>query len=164
MKLTRRAVVAGGLISLAGCGGPRFLTYDGPPVTSIVVQKGRRQLHLLNEERTLRTFRFQLGFAPVGHKQFRGDGKTPEGIYRINRRNPQSSFHLSLGISYPNTQDVAYARARGRSPGGDIFIHGTPQEHVGQRDWTAGCIAVRNHEVEDIYAMVRDGTPILLYA
>ncbi|TDA88068.1 hypothetical protein E0702_16775, partial [Halomonas marinisediminis] len=85
-----------------------------------------------------------LGFAPHGHKQVEGDGKTPEGRYRIDRRNPNSSFHLSLGISYPNTADVARARAMGQSPGGNIFIHGQPNLLGPQTEenWTAGCIAV----------------------
>lgn len=157
----------GGALALAGCAGdtdgpPRFLSYSGPPVTSVVVRKADRRLFLLNETRTLKDYGIQLGFSPEGHKRFEGDGKTPEGLYWIDRRNPRSQFHLSLGISYPNEEDRAYARARGRSPGGDIFIHGTPRRHRRSKDWTAGCIAVLNNEIEEIYAMVRDGTPILL--
>ena len=106
-----------------------------------------------------------LGFAPVGHKQVEGDGKTPEGTYVIDRRNPNSQYHLSIGISYPNRQDLETARAMGKSPGGDIFIHG--QKHASRRrktdgDWTYGCIAVSNTEMEQIYAMVRNGTPITI--
>ncbi len=85
----------------------------------------------------------------------------------IDRRNPNSEFHLSVGISYPNAADVAKAEAMGVDPGGDIFIHGQPNRAKGkrlpQRDWTAGCISVRNREIEQIFAMVRDGTPIYIH-
>lgn len=162
----RTLLLAGSAAALAGCGDapPRFLGYDGPPVTAIVAQKGRRRLYLMNEARVLKQYRFELGFAPVGHKQFQGDGKTPEGLYLIDRRNPRSEFHLSIGISYPNDADRAYARAQGRSPGGDIFIHGTPRRFRNRPDWTAGCLAVQNREIEEIFAMVPEGTPILIEA
>ena len=111
----------------------------------------------------MRTYEFELGFAPTEHKQFEGDGRTPEGAYLINRRNPNSRYHLSLGISYPDTDDAAYARSVGGSPGGEIFIHGTPINFLGQDDWTWGCIAVTNEEIEEIYAMVNNGTVIYIY-
>ncbi len=159
------ATGAGGLLFAAGCStGPRFLTYDGPEVTSILAFKGDRTLALLHHDQVLASHSFELGFNPVGHKQYEGDGRTPEGQYWIDRRNPRSSFHLSIGISYPNAEDQARAAALGRSPGGDIFIHGTPRKMRGKDDWTAGCIAVTNQEMEVIYAMVGDGTPIFLYA
>jgi murein L,D-transpeptidase YafK len=104
-----------------------------------------------------------LGFAPDGHKVVEGDGKTPEGLYRIDRRNPNSRFHLSLGISYPNAEDIRVAKSLGKSPGGEIFIHG--QKHPLRKDegdWTWGCIAVTNKEMEKLYAMVKDGTPIAI--
>lgn len=126
--------------------------------------KGRRELFLFHHDQMLKRYRFELGFAPEGHKRFEGDGRTPEGNYLVDRRNPNSAFHLSIGISYPNENDRAYAEAQGKSPGGDIFIHGTPDRYLGRRDWTAGCLAVTNREMEDIYAMVRDGTPITLTA
>lgn len=164
MTISRRALVAGGLLAVAGCTNSKFVSYDGPQVTSVLVLKGRRTLALFNGRTQLKAYRFQLGFRPVGHKEFRGDGRTPEGVYRIDRRNPESAYHLSVGISYPNQRDRARAMAVGRNPGGDIFIHGTPQEFVGKRDWTAGCLAVQNPEIEEIYAMVGEGTPIILYA
>lgn len=133
---------------------------DGKRVTMVVVHKERRMLYLLNKSDVLRAFRVELGFAPRGHKRFEGDGKTPEGMYRINRRNPRSKFHLSLGISYPDRNDYAYAAARGKSPGGDIFIHGTPRRHIGNRDWTAGCIAVPNSVMDLLFRVVPNGTPI----
>ncbi len=144
---------------LAGCG--KFASYDGPAVTQIVVNKADRRMYLLHGSEVLEAYEVGLGFAPVGDKTVRGDGRTPEGDYRIDRRNPQSQFYLSLGISYPNAEDVAYARSLGKSPGGDIFIHGRPWKYrKGGQDWTAGCIAVTNREMRQIYAMVRDGTPI----
>ena len=112
----------------------------------------------------LETFEFELGFrAPRGHKTFEGDGRTPEGYYFIDRRNPNSEFHLSLGISYPDAEDLARALEMELDPGGDIFIHGTPQMFRGKDDWTAGCIAVSNRDMEKIYAMVQTGTRIAIY-
>lgn len=134
-------------------------------MTGIVVNKGERRMYLLNDTRVLDDYRIKLGFAPEGHKQFEGDGKTPEGLYRIDRRNPNSRFHLSLGISYPNAQDRMVAAAMGKSPGGDIFIHG--QRHPMRKDtedWTWGCIAVSNDEIEKIYSMIEDGVPIAINA
>jgi murein L,D-transpeptidase YafK len=154
------AAVAAG--SLAGCSS-KFRSYDGPPVTGIIVSKAERRMYLLSGNTALRAFDIRLGGDPVGPKHVEGDGKTPEGAYFIDRRNPESSYHLSLGISYPSPQDMAYAQALGQRPGGDIFIHGTPREKRRGGDWTAGCIAVTNREMEDIYAMVGDGTPIYIY-
>ena len=165
MTITRRALLAGGAATLAACStGPVLRTYDGPAITSVIAVKQKRALMLLNGQTVMRSLHFELGFNPVGHKQFKGDGKTPEGTYRINRRNPNSAYHLSIGISYPNTTDWEYAQSLGRDPGGDIFIHGTPDTYLGKRDWTAGCVAVTTREIEDVYAMVRDGTPVFLYA
>lgn len=150
------------VLMLASCAAEtKFRTYTGPEVTQVIVSKSERQMHLLHHDRVLKTFPIDLGFAPQGHKHFEGDGRTPEGDYFIDRRNPNSSFHLSIGISYPNAADRAFARAHGKHPGGDIFIHGFPNGATPtRRDWTAGCIAVTNAEMEKIYAMVRDGTPI----
>lgn len=151
-------------LALAGCSS-KFKSYDGPEVTSIVLNKGERRLYLLNNEQVLKNYQFELGFAPVGAKEVEGDGKTPEGTYIIDRRNPNSSYHLSVGISYPNAQDIAEAKALGQSPGGEIFIHGQPNlVRAKGPDWTAGCIAVKNREIEEIYAMVKNGTVITLRA
>lgn len=149
---------------LAACGGSKFRTYDGPEVTRIEVWKAQRVMRLYHHDEVLKTYRVALGRVPDGHKRFEGDGKTPEGLYYIDRRNPNSNYHLSLGISYPNPRDVEVARAAGRSPGGDIFIHGRAGKHRGlPRDWTIGCIAVRDGEMEEIYAMVDDHTPIMIH-
>lgn len=154
----------------AGCSS-KFQTYNGPEVTSIVVNKGARRMYLLHHQEVLKEYKFGLGFAPTGDKKVRGDGKTPEGTYYIDRRNPNSDFHLSIGISYPNANDIAEARALGKEPGGDIFIHGRPNLTADRKkarkrgeDWTAGCIAVSNREIEEIYAMVQTGTVITLRA
>lgn len=145
---------------VAGCGSSKFRAYNGPEVTQLQLYKGSRDLYLLHNGKVLKHYKVDLGFAPVGHKQVEGDGRTPEGYYIIDRRNPNSSFHLSIGLDYPRPQDVAAARALGLSPGGDIFIHGEPKKFSRASDWTAGCIAVTNDEMEEIYSMVRDGTPI----
>ena len=164
--ISRRTLLGGAAAlaasSLAGC-STKFRAYDGPPVTGIVLNKGPRRLYLLSGNTTLRAFDIELGSNPVGHKRAEGDGRTPEGAYMIDRRNPNSQYYLSVGISYPNAQDLAYAQAMGFAPGGDIFIHGTPREKRRESDWTAGCIAVTNREIEDIYAMVPDGTPIFMF-
>ncbi len=159
-----RVLLAFVLLGALGACGSKFRTYDGPEVTRVVVFKEERRMYLMHGDTALRGFDFELGFAPTGHKVVEGDGRTPEGRYRIDRRNPNSSFHLSIGINYPNADDMARARALGRSPGGDIFIHGTPSRIGGRDDWTWGCIAVTDREMEDIYAMVRDGTVIDIYA
>jgi murein L,D-transpeptidase YafK len=147
-------------LGLSACSG-KFMRADGPPVTQVVVQKGERRMYLLNGSEVLKAYDVGLGFAPVGHKEKRGDGKTPEGDYTIDRRNPNSEFYLSIGIDYPRRHDTAAASEAGVNPGGDIFIHGRPWKYRdGGRDWTAGCIAVTNREMREIYAMVKDGTPI----
>lgn len=162
--MKRRIFTLGALAALAtgGCSS-KNRPYNGPEVTSIVVKKGERRMYLLHHDQVIKNVDFDLGFSPVGHKQIEGDGRTPEGVYFIDRRNPNSQFHLSLGISYPSPRDIEVARAFGKSPGGDIFIHGQPNKDKAKgRDWTAGCIAIKNREIEELYAMVRDGTPIYL--
>jgi murein L,D-transpeptidase YafK len=146
---------------LSACGS-KFRTYNGPEVTRVEVHKTDRKMYLLHHAEVLKTYDISLGFQPRGHKQFEGDGKTPEGVYYITHRNPRSRYHLSLGISYPNPVDRTYASTKGRSPGGDIFIHGHTGHKGNRGDWTVGCIAVRNREMEDIYAMVEPGTPIVI--
>lgn len=160
--MKRRHVVLGGVAAATlGACSSKFKTYDGPEVTYIVVNKEARRMYLFHHDTVLKDYVIDLGFAPAGHKTVQGDGKTPEGDYFIDRRNPNSQFHLSLGISYPNAEDVARARAAGDNPGGDIFIHGESKLwNLGKNDWTWGCIAVTNSQMEDIYAMVRNGTPI----
>lgn len=138
---------------------------EAPP-DLIVVRKAKREMLLLRDGRPLRTYAIALGRAPIGPKRRQGDGKTPEGFYRISGRNKNSSYHRSLRISYPSPDDLVRARRMGVSPGGDIMIHGLPNGlgRIGAahrtNDWTEGCIAVTNDEIEEIWRLVPDGTPI----
>ncbi|PYU91915.1 MAG: hypothetical protein DMG25_13380 [Acidobacteria bacterium] len=132
----------------------------------VVVAKGQRVLVLMSKENVLKTYHVALGKQPKGPKMREGDGKTPEGHYVIDRRNAKSRFHLALHISYPSVADVQNARKLGVSPGGDIMIHGLPSGwgwmgalHT-KWDWTDGCIAVTNAEIEEIWRAVPNGTPI----
>jgi murein L,D-transpeptidase YafK len=147
----------------AGCMQPTLSTSSSPEVTRIAVHKSKRRMYLLHHDQVVRGYDIDLGFAPDGHKTQEGDGRTPEGRYYIDRRNPNSAFYLSIGISYPNSADRAQAVTRGVSPGGDIFIHGTPREFRRKRDWTAGCIAVTDREMREIFAMVPMRTVIDIF-
>lgn len=131
-------------------------------IGKLVVRKSEREMDAYDESgRLLKTYPVSLGFNPKGHKQFEGDGKTPEGRYIINDRNPNSGYRKNLGVSYPNRQDKAYAASQGKSPGGDIKIHGLPNGSgsIGERhllkDWTNGCIAVTDEQVDELYRLVK---------
>lgn len=166
--LTRRGALAlaAGALGLAATPALAFTPPMGPRTTHIVVSKSKRVLELRRDQQVLRRYRVDLGFTPQGHKLASGDGRTPEGRYWIDRRNPRSEFHLSLGVSYPNAEDLARARTLGVNPGGDIMIHGEPvrKPKARARDWTAGCIAVSNAEIEEIWAMTPLGVPIIILA
>jgi murein L,D-transpeptidase YafK len=177
-------------LSLAGCGEDRYApattssqttddraaessaSHPAPPAAdtgevltadAVIVKKSERKLRLLHGGAVIATFGVGLGPNPQGTKMQQGDGRTPEGDYLLDWRNPQSRFHLSIHISYPNATDQAQAAARGVLPGGDIFIHGTPWlDNVDGFDWTNGCIAVTNADMDAIWAMVPDGTPITI--
>ncbi len=138
-------------------------------VDRILVSKARRELYLLKDDVVLKTYHVAFGMDPLGgHKHFEGDQKTPEGIYTIDSKNSKSAYYLSLHVSYPNADDIAYAKARGKSPGGDIMVHGfpvNPVSHIGAAtthpsDWTAGCIAVTDNEINEIYSLVKEQTTI----
>ncbi|MFT3690042.1 L,D-transpeptidase family protein [Paenirhodobacter sp.] len=166
--MQRRTLLMGlsGLTLLASCGGDsaKFLPYTGPKITQIQIYKAERKMYLISIDKVVKEYKIALGGNPVGKKRFEGDGKTPEGLYFIDRQNPRSAYHLSIGISYPNPQDRAYAESQGRKPGGDIFIHGRAGKDKGRgKDWTAGCIAVTDREIEDIYKMVSVGTPVWIF-
>ena len=167
-----RVFIAGVAVALvASCGGgdsskpSKMKSYSGPPVTQIVVKKGERKMYLVSGKTAIKSYQINLGNQPIGDKQYEGDGKTPEGLYFIDRFNPNSRYHLSVGISYPSAQDVAQAAALGLRPGGDIFIHGLGPEGraLNKADWTAGCIAVTDEEIEEIFAMLRPGVPVFIY-
>nr|WP_246237783.1 L,D-transpeptidase family protein [Caldichromatium japonicum] len=134
-----------------------------------MVRKSQRQLQLLSGDKVVRQYRVSLGGAPVGHKYREGDQRTPEGQYVLNWRNPNSNFYKAIHISYPNARDRELSRKLGYdNPGGMIMIHGLPnyiqsegmRRAYANRDWTQGCIAVQNHEMDEIWSLVKDGTPI----
>ena len=139
---------------------------DFPLADLVIIEKGARQLHLMQDGEPFRTFKIALGIVPVGDKQQEGDFKTPEGKYILDRRNPNSDYFLSIHISYPNAQDRREAAALGVSPGGAIMIHGQPnvptrsEAYYRTQDWTNGCIAVSNSDMIDIWLMVGEDTPI----
>jgi len=132
----------------------------------ILVEKSARRLTLFWRGRALKSYRVALGHAPVGRKQCQGDDRTPEGLYRIDARNSGSAYHRSLHVSYPNAGDAAAARRLGCRPGGDIMIHGIKNGYGwmgslhAKNDWTLGCIAVTDQEIEEIWAAVPNGTQV----
>ena len=139
-----------------------------PPLTGkvdrIVIEKAARRMQLYQGDSVVRTYQIALGFTPEGDKARQGDGKTPEGEFTIDRRNGSSAFHLSVGLDYPRPEDVKEAATGGYSPGGDIFIHGQPNALPKglklRGDWTAGCIAVSNTEMREIWAVTPIGTKV----
>lgn len=140
-----------------------------PLADSVIVRKGERRLFLMRNGAVLRSYKIALGLRPDGHKQFEGDLRTPEGKYRLVRRNPNSEYFLSILISYPNEDDVARARKQGQRPGGAIMIHGQPnlptrsKDYYATVDWTEGCIAVSNSDMVEIWLMTPPDTPIEIH-
>lgn len=139
-----------------------------PPLHAdrVVVLKKERTLQLVSRGKVIKAYKVALGGDPVGAKTKQGDHKTPEGIYILDFRNAHSKFHKAIHISYPSARDRAAARAQGVSPGGDVFLHGLPNGfgYLGAahrlKDWTDGCIAVTDAEIDEIWSAVADGTPI----
>lgn len=137
-------------------------------IDNILVEKSARKMYLRKGEKNIKEYNIRLGSEPIGHKEQEGDGKTPEGKYKIIGRNPKSAYHLSLRISYPNVVDKSRAATKKVSPGGDIMIHGFPNYAPdaffnlihNNYDWTAGCIAVTDEEIEEIWKLVSDETLI----
>ena len=143
-------------------------------IDEVRVYKAKRQVQVLQNGTVIKTYAMRLGFAPIGHKTTEGDGKTPEGSYTLDWRNPNSLFYKSLHISYPNANDTAQAQARGVSAGGDVMIHGSsnlpqgkPQQalydYLPREDWTHGCVAVSNQDMDELWAHVKNGTKIVIY-
>lgn len=137
-----------------------------PLADSVLVRKSERKLYLLRQGEILRTYKIALGARPEGHKLFEGDYRTPEGKYRLTRRNPNSEYFLSIQIDYPNPKDIARAKQQGYKPGGAIMIHGQPnaprktRDYYTNVDWTEGCIAVANSDMVEIWLMTPANTPI----
>jgi len=135
----------------------------------VEIFKRERRLELRRGGQLVRSYRVALGFAPECHKEREGDGRTPEGAYTIDARNPQSAFHLSLRISYPDAKDRAHARKLGVPPGGDIYIHGQPNGwrklFVGhpRKDWTTGCIALTDAEMRELWSLVPTGAHVVIH-
>jgi len=134
-------------------------------VSLVVVIKSERMLYLYADGAVIDYFPISLGDNPVGDKRHQGDMRTPEGVYTLDWRNPDSLYHRSMHISYPNAEDIARAQAFGLHPGSNIMIHGQPDYATEQRigDWTNGCIAVSNEAMDAIWELVPDGTPIHIY-
>jgi len=166
----KRALIVGviGVVVAAGAWAhwPRDPLPDGAIADRVVVLKAERRLELYDGSNLVRSYPVSLGRQPVGAKLQQGDKRTPEGAYTIDYRKPDSSYHRALHISYPRPDQVAAAAARGTSPGDLIMIHGLPNGigFVGRLhllfDWTVGCIAVTNRDIEEIWRVVPDGTPI----
>ena len=141
---------------------------EGAAIDKLVVYKSRRKMLAYSNGELLKTYTVSLGKNPIGHKQFEGDCKTPEGIYSINDRNANSAYYKNLGVSYPNETDKEYAQKHGKSPGGLIKIHGLRNDrgYIGKfhrfKDWTAGCIAVTDKEMDELYNSVQIGTQIVI--
>ena len=139
---------------------------DFPLADKVVVEKESRKLHLVKDGKAFRTFDIALGFAPQGDKEREGDNKTPEGQYLLDARNPDSDYFLSIRISYPDARDRREAASKGLDPGGQIMIHGQPNEpnysaaYYERTDWTNGCIAVSNSDMIDIWLMTPNNVPI----
>jgi murein L,D-transpeptidase YafK len=135
----------------------------------VVVYKGERVLQLKQKGRVLKSFPIALGREPIGTKLQEGDGRTPEGVYTLDWRNPNSQFYRSIHVSYPRAGETEPAKRWGVSPGGQIMLHGLPNgvqaDLIGfpRRDWTEGCIALTNDEIDEIWARVEDGTTIIIY-
>ncbi|MGH9722997.1 MAG: L,D-transpeptidase family protein [Bryobacteraceae bacterium] len=161
MNCQRLAVLTAGLIYCFVAQAMEVLKAD-----KIVVNKGKRELLLYRDNEVVKSYRIALGRNPAGPKRRQGDGKTREGAYTISGRNAKSAFFKSLRISYPSAAGRIRARKQGVDPGGDIMIHGLPNgqgsgdaSHLAT-DWTEGCIAVTNDEIQEIWEMAGNGTPI----
>ena len=136
------------------------------PAERVIVHKAERRLDLLRQGRTIASYRVSLGLNPSGHKQREGDFRTPEGRYRLTKRNARSEFFLSVQVSYPESGDLALARRNGWAPGGSIMVHGLPNlpkyslDRYLNTDWTDGCIALSNEDMLDFWLLTAPDTPI----
>jgi murein L,D-transpeptidase YafK len=149
--------------------GPAAQSGELLPADRVIVHKSERRMELLREGRTIANYKISLGLNPSGDKQREGDYRTPEGSYRLTRRNARSDFFLSVQVSYPEPADIALARRNGWLPGGLIMVHGLPNEPKYPRDrylntdWTDGCIALSNEDMLDFWLLTGPGTPIEIH-
>ena len=149
--------------SLAGLAGPAGMLQ---PVDRVVVQKATRRMELMRGGAVIASYKISLGLQPIGQKQREGDFRTPEGTYRLTRRNAESDFFLAVQVSYPEASDIAIARRNGWAPGGSIMVHGLPnilkysRDRYLSTDWTDGCIALSNEDMLDFWLLTGAGTPI----
>lgn len=163
--LTRRAWTLGCLASILAASSTPARAATGRS-DRLVVEKAARQLSIVRAGAVVRTFRVALGRQPVGTKLYEGDGRTPEGLYFVDARNPSSNFYRALRISYPNRHDRRRAERLGERAGGLVMIHGLPPDRVAwaadhwKFNWTNGCIAVNNREMDELWASVEIGTPV----
>jgi|ERR1700687_2455787 len=159
-----RLLIAG--VLLFASGPFLFAQNASVGIDHIVVYKRDRRLVLLSQGTELRSYKVALGGEPVGPKTRLGDHRTPEGLYILDSRNPNSHYYKAFHISYPNSKDIAAAKKLGVSPGGEIMLHGLPKEYAWMgkahtlHDWTDGCVAVTDEEMDEIWKLVRVGTPI----
>jgi murein L,D-transpeptidase YafK len=161
--LTGLLVAPAGADSFGGTAGPAGMVR---PVDRVIVHKSSRRMELFRDGALVASYKVSLGLAPVGQKQREGDFRTPEGSYRLMRRNAQSDFFLAVQVSYPEAADIALARKYGWAPGGSIMVHGLPnlpkysRERYLSNDWTDGCIALSNEDMLDFWLLTGPGTPI----
>lgn len=149
--------------SLGSLAGPAGMLQ---PVDRVIVHKGKRVLEMYRDGSLVASYKISLGLVPTGQKQREGDYRTPEGSYRLTRRNARSDFFLAVQVSYPEPADIALARRNGWAPGGAIMVHGLPnilkysRERYLSNDWTDGCIALSNEDMLDFWLLTGQGTPI----
>jgi len=172
--LVRTIVVLslGAMFLLAPLSGParaQIPHFEAAKADLVIVRKSARSLQLIRAGEVIKSYRIALGRDPAGPKRQEGDGRTPEGVYTLDWRNSNSNFYRSIHVSYPREGDDHHAERWGVSPGGLIMLHGLPNgvpaDRVGHPyvDWTDGCIALTNEEIDEIWARVEDGTTIIIY-
>jgi murein L,D-transpeptidase YafK len=163
MILVAPASPLAGADSMAGLAGPASMLQ---PVDRVIVHKGKRLMELQRDGSIVASYKISLGLVPMGQKQREGDFRTPEGRYRLTRRNAESDFFLAVQVSYPENADIALARRNGWQPGGSIMVHGLPnrlkypRDRYLSSDWTDGCIALSNEDMLDFWLLTGQGTPI----
>lgn len=167
-RILQSLLILSNLTLFAACSEELHLKSSS--VDHILVEKSKRRMLLYCGNNVVKTYKIALGKNPIGHKEKQGDFKTPEGIYKITGKNPQSQFYKSLRISYPNQQDIVCAKKNCVNPGGDIMVHGLSKKSAwigkahANMDWTHGCIAVSNEEIDEIYNLTKIGATIEIKA